>query len=101
MPFRKVNVREEIEQKKKNDPEFAEAYEEVTREYELISEARRLRKEMGITQPEIAKLSGMTQQAISRIEQQGHSPTLGNFLKYIAAAGIEIKLEKKHTVDSK
>lgn len=101
MGFIKVNVKEEIKDIKKSDSEFAETYDSVKKEAELIRQARKLRKELGITQPTIAELSGMTQQAISRIEQLENSPSLGNFIKYLDGSGLEIKIEKKDTDKNK
>lgn len=97
MAFVKVNVKEEIKNIKNNDPEFAEAYDVVKKESELIRQARKLRKELGVTQPAIAEVSGMTQQTISRIEQLGNSPSLGNFIRYLDGAGLEIRIEKKES----
>lgn len=97
MAFVKVNVKEEIKDIKNNDPEFAEIYDVVKKESELIRQARKLRKELGVTQPTIAEVSGMTQQAISRIEQLENSPSLGNFIRYLDGAGLEIRIEKRET----
>ncbi|SKC70476.1 helix-turn-helix domain-containing protein [Maledivibacter halophilus] len=100
MPFVKVNVKEEINQMKKADPKFAEAYDAVKKEAELIRQAKKLRKELGVTQPEIAEISGMTQQMISRMEKLGNSPSLVNFIRYLDGAGLEIKIEKKSINDT-
>ena len=94
MPFVKVDIDKEIEKNMK-DPEFAREYEAVNKEFEVIRQAKKLRKEMGVTQPEIASKTGMTQQAISRMEKLGSSPSLINFTRYLNAAGLEMKIEKK------
>lgn len=101
MPFVKVNVKEEIKDMKKNDPEFAATYDVAKKEAELIRQARKLRIEIGVTQPAIAELSGMTQQTISRIEKLGNSPSLGNFIRYLDGAGLEIRIEKKESDNNK
>lgn len=94
MPFVKVNIKEEIEERKK-DLEFAKAYEAVEAEFNLIESVVKMRKELGITQPEIAKETGLTQQMVSRIEKVGHSPSLRNFLRYLSGIGLEIEIKKK------
>ncbi|MDA8228220.1 MAG: helix-turn-helix transcriptional regulator [Desulfitobacterium hafniense] len=95
MPFVKVNIQDETEKFQKEDPEFAREYEIIETEYELIKMAVEMRKQLGVTQPEIAQESGLSQQAVSRLEKVGHSPTLRNFLKYLSGMGIEIELKKK------
>jgi DNA-binding XRE family transcriptional regulator len=95
MAFKKVNIKEEIRDIKKSDPEFEETYDTVKKEAEIIRQAKKLRKELGVTQPTIAHISGMSQQMISRMEKLGSSPSLGNFIRYLDGAGLEIKIEKK------
>lgn len=95
MPFKKVNVSDEIQRKLKSNVEFKKVYSEIDAEYELIREVISMRKEAGISQSKIAKESGLKQQFVSRIETVGSSPTLRNFLKYIDGAGLKIKIEKK------
>lgn len=95
MAFIKVNIKEEIKSMKKSDPEFAEKYDAVKKEADIIRQAKKLRKELGVTQPIIAESSGMSQQMISRMEKLGSSPSLGNFIRYLDGAGLEIKIEKK------
>ena len=70
-------------------------YDAVKKEADIIRQAKKLRKELGITQPQIAKKSGMTQQMISRMEKLGNSPSLVNFIRYLDGAGLEMKIEKR------
>lgn len=97
MPFVKYDVKKEIEKQKKEDPDFAKNYDAVKAEFDVIREAIRLRKENGVTQPTIASATGMTQQTVSRMENVGHSPSLRNFIRYLTAAGLVMKIEKKST----
>lgn len=106
MPFKKVNIKEKVENKIKCDSEFAEAYERISVEYNLIQEAIKMRREIGYSQKDVAISSGLKQQNISRIEKVGTSPTLRNFLRYLDAIGLEVKIEKKRNklkreIDSK
>lgn len=95
MPFRKVNVKQEINKRLENDVELKKAYEYAQREYEVLKQLIKMRNEMGLSQCDVARKSGLTQQMVSRIETAGNSPTLRNFIKYIDSLGLEIKLEKK------
>jgi DNA-binding XRE family transcriptional regulator len=95
-PFKKVNVKEEINRRLENDDELKKAYDYAQHEYEIIKQLVKMRNEMGLTQSDVAIKSGLTQQMVSRIETIGNSPTLKNFIKYVDSLGLEIKLEKKN-----
>ena len=95
MPFKKLNVKKIIEKNVNEDENFAVAYNEVEREYQLIREIVKARKDQGLTQQELAELIGVKQQVISRFEREKHIPTLDNFLKILDGVGLELKLEKK------
>ena len=95
MPFVEVNVKEEIERKKENDPEFRKAWDNSRAEYKLIGEMISLRKKEKITQAELAKLTGNKQQVISRIEQKESMPSLRIFSRILDALGYELKIVKK------
>lgn len=48
------------------------------------------RKELGLTQSELAKKTGLTQQVISNIEKCGRKPTLTNLIRYLLGLGLDI-----------
>jgi len=97
MPFEKADVKKEIKERMEASEEFKNAYIQADREYKLIKEVVQKRKELGISQNMIAEKSGLKQQVISRMETEGNSPTLKSFLRYLDAAGLSIKVEKKTT----
>lgn len=96
MPFKKMNVKETIEEKRKNH-EFDLQYLEVQKEYDLIRQVVEARKELGMTQKNLAETVGISQQEISRFEKERHIPKLSSFIKIIEALGLELRLEKKRT----
>ena len=49
MPFVEINVKNEIEKQRQNNPEFKKAWDESRAEYKLIGE---IRKQENITQKE-------------------------------------------------
>ena len=51
-------------------------------------------KEQNISQSQLAKLTGNKQQAISRMENKEHSPSLKLFYSMVNALGYELKLVK-------
>lgn len=95
MPFTQVDVKGKVNEKIANDQQFKEAYLEARREYKLIKQAIQIRKELDYSQKYVAEKIGVKQQIISRIETIGNSPTLENFLKYVDALGLDVKLERR------
>ena len=59
---------------------------------ELIAKAVKHRKEINITQREVALRTGLSQQAISSLERCEREPRLSNLLKYLE--GVEIDINK-------
>jgi len=96
MPFKKVNVKEEINKRLEKDAELKKAYDHSQQEYEVVKQIVKMRNEMGLSQSDVARQSGLTQQMVSRIETVDNSPTLRNFIKYVDSVGLEIKIEKKN-----
>lgn len=94
MGFRKVDCKSELQRVMKEDPKIVKHVEEFNHEYGLIQSLIKARKEAGLTQKDVSKRSGLTQQMISRIEKIDNSPTLTNLLKYIDAIGVAFNVQK-------
>lgn len=57
---------------------FAEAYEALELEYQVVSQLLKARTKAGLTQDAVAERLGTTKSAISRLESAGkHTPSLG------------------------
>lgn len=95
MPFKKIDVKKTVNEKIGADKEFAKAYEEIKREYSLIEQISNTRKEKGLTQQQLADKVGVSQQVISRFENEKHAPTLDSFLKILDGLDLEITIDKK------
>ena len=54
---------------------------------ELVDRLIEIRKKENISQSELAKMTGNTQQAISRLEKKNHSPSLQTFCSILDALG--------------
>ena len=52
MPFVEINVKNEIEKQRQNNPEFNKAWDQSRAEYKLIREMISLRKQENIKQKE-------------------------------------------------
>ena len=97
MPFKKLDVKSVIDEKLK-DTEFKNHFEDVEKEYALIRQVVEARKNSGLTQKNLAKIVGVSQQEISRFEREKHMPKLSNFIKILDAVGLNIKLEQKQSI---
>ena len=98
MPFVEINVKNEIEKQRQNNPEFKKAWDESRAKYKLIGEMISLRKQENITQKELASLTGNKQQVISRIERKESIPTIIAFSHILDALGYELRIVKKKSV---
>lgn len=95
MPFKQINVNEQIEEKRKNDADFDTLWQGSRNEYRLLSELVKIRKKANLSQSELAKKSGNKQQVISRIENKENSPTLKTFCSILDVLGYEIVIQPK------
>ncbi|MFR2529631.1 MAG: helix-turn-helix transcriptional regulator [Clostridium paraputrificum] len=66
---------------------FFDSYEIETK---FINNLINRRKDMGLTQTELAKKTGLTQQVISNIEKCGRRPTLINLIRYTMGLDLDI-----------
>lgn len=95
MSFKRFDIDKYIDEQLNNDLEFREAWENSQSEYVVLAQLVKLRKEKGLTQKDLAKLSGNKQQVISRIEKHESSPTLKTLSSIANALGAEIMLVPK------
>ncbi|MDO4582816.1 MAG: helix-turn-helix transcriptional regulator [Planctomycetia bacterium] len=82
--------------KKMDDPDFRKGVEELEPEYTLVRQLIQARKELNLTQQDLAERVGTKQGNISRLERGNANPSL-LFLKKIAnilGRKLTITLEK-------
>lgn len=94
MGFKKVDAAAQLNNAIKRDPKLEQYVKESNAEYELIKSLVELRKQLGLTQKDVATKSGLTQQMISRIEKIDHTPSLKNFLRYVSALNVTLNPTK-------
>lgn len=70
----------------RKDPAFAAAFDKRRAQAEVAFQIRRLREAKGLTQKELARKVGCSQQAISAIEQAGYGRHSLPLLRRIAEA---------------
>ena len=102
MPFKEISD-EELRQEEIEMNEILESNEDLKKdyllkekEYELKLKLANLRKENNISQNELKKKTGLTQQSISRIEtNKDVSPTLNTLIKYLDVLGYDIDFRQR------
>ncbi|MCI0529690.1 MAG: helix-turn-helix transcriptional regulator [Nitrospira sp.] len=94
--MRKLKIRTFQERLREDlkDPEFRKHFEEERQALALALKIARLREKKGLSQKELAKLMGTTQQAISRIESGEYEGfSLKTLEKVAEATGTRLKIE--------
>ena len=98
VPFEKVNVHRIINDTLTDDPELKKMWGESRTEYHVLGELVKLRKSRGLSQAELAKMSGNKQQVISRIENKENSPTLKTLCSLLDVLGYDIQFVQRERV---
>ena len=89
-------------EKRLNDPDFREKFRKSGEAWEVAIQLSSLRKKSGLSQKELAKRVGTSQQQISRLESpsyEGHSLSMLRRVANVlgAAVHVEIKGKKEQT----
>jgi len=72
---------------------FAEAYDALELEYQVVAQLLKARTRAGLTQDAVAQRMGTTKSAVSRLEGSGkHAPSLATLRKYAQAVGCELQV---------
>lgn len=95
MPFKKIDAKKLVKDKINEDKEFEKHYDQLKDQYTLIQQVTKVRKEMGLTQKDLANKIGMKQQVISRVENEKHVPTLDSFIRILDGLDLELTIKKK------
>ena len=96
MAFVKADLEQEREQLNKlvsENEDARRAYEEFRARIALQQQLVQMRKAENMTQTDVAKATGLSQQAVSRIEN-GAGATIGSLVKYLTGIGYGIELKK-------
>lgn len=65
-------------------------FEALESERRFVIKLRECRKAKGLTQKDVAKMTGLSQQVISRMEKMDCKPSLTNLMLYINALGLDM-----------
>ena len=83
------DLKKYILKRKKNDPDFAEGFEE----FKIGLVLRQEREKSGLTQEELAKKIRTTKSAISRIENHSEDIKLSTLMKVAKALGKNVSIK--------
>lgn len=61
-------------------------------EYDLLTNFIKLRKDKGLTQQELANMSGVVREKIAKIENGLNSPQINSLIKILEPIGYTIKI---------
>ena len=75
------------------DSNFKKEYDDLEPEYDIINAMIKVRKERGLTQKQLSKLTGIIQADISRIENGTRNPSLEMIKRLATGMGMRLKLE--------
>lgn len=75
-----------------DDPSTRDAHEARKPIYELAIQLAELRRRKGLSQAALAKLAGMSQSEVARIESAQATPTFDTMARVLAAAGADLDI---------
>ena len=75
------------------DENFKKEYEQIQPEMEIIKTLVAARKEQNMTQSELAKVTGINQADISKLENGNRNPSLNMLKKLAEGLGMYLKIE--------
>lgn len=91
---KKANTFQDYLKTKLRNKTFKEAYEPYGHALEIGIQVRDLRKKAGLTQIELAKKLGVSQQVLSRLESgEADNPTVSTLERIAQATGHRMRLE--------
>lgn len=84
---------DEYKQKKLQNPEFKQAYDELEVEYVIMNEMLRLRGEARMSQSQLSQKTGITQPDISKLENGKANPSIATLKKVASAFGKRLQVQ--------
>ena len=88
-----TTLKDYVARRKKEDPAFAEGYDEGYNQFKLGVMLKMARKEAGMTQAEVAEAMKTTKSVISRLEKQADDMMASTLFKYLNAVGRELAIK--------
>lgn len=92
--MKKKNVFDYFEDIESKDEILKKWSDLLTIEESIIAKIVQSRKDLGLSQKELAKMTNLKQPAISRIESGAHSPQLDTLIKVADALDLKIEIKR-------
>ena len=87
---------DEVIEEHRTDPEFREMWDKAAFAREVAVRIVAYRTENELTQTQLAKIVGLKQPAIARLEVGEQPPSLTTLAKLSATTGLEFRVEVSH-----
>jgi DNA-binding XRE family transcriptional regulator len=100
MANKKGTKYEDFEAELLRKPEIRREYEALRPKYEMIKTLIERRKQLRISQAQLAKTIGTQQPAISRLENGERNTTISTLFKVASALNLDIEFKQKSPVKS-
>ena len=84
--------RQYVDEQIKKSPKFAQDLAEAEQEVAIAVDLAKLRERRGLSQTALAKLTGMKQPQIARLESGAHFPALRTLRRLLAVLGGRLEL---------
>ena len=97
----RMTSHEEFKAELMKDPEFRREYEALEPQFAMIRALISRRNELRLSQTQLAKLVGMQQPAISRLEGGGLNTTVATLFKVADALDLEVEFKLKFSKKDK
>ena len=84
------------------DPKFAERFQKSGEAWDIALQIASLRNEAGMSQTELAKKAGTTQQQISRLESpsyEGHSLSMLRRVAEVLGAKVYVQIQRNRSTE--
>ncbi len=82
------------------DPEFKQEYDALEPEFAIIQALIDARKASGLTQKQLAEITGIAQADISKLENGNANPSLRTLQRLASGMGTSLKIEFVPTANS-
>ena len=82
------------------DPEFKREYDALEPEFAIIQALINARKASGLTQKQLAEITGIAQADISKLENGNANPSLRTLQRLASGMGTSLKIEFIPTANS-
>lgn len=86
------NFRETLNNEMKN-PAFVKEWNELEPEYQIIRAMLNTRKEKNLTQSDLARITGIAQADISKLETGNGNPSIKTLQRLASGMGMAVKIE--------